>query len=162
MKKVLLLLSIVYALVSCDSVRRIQKLYPEDFPIDIYKECVDYCDGDLQEHIDKDSLYGVWTWESWGGDKMGLTLTADGKYIYTSEWISSPKKRIEGSYEWIPEQNKLVLHNYYSRERIRKDRDLRLKYANLPHEEMIVVECKDNTLGVYLLGGIMIYYATEQ
>ena len=55
----IILLSIVYALVSCDSVRRIQKLYPEDFPIDIYQECIDYCDGSLQENIDVDSLYGV-------------------------------------------------------------------------------------------------------
>lgn len=161
MKKVVLLLGIVHALVACDSVRRIQKQNPDEFPIDIYKECVYYCNGDLQEHIVEDSLHGEWKWKSWGGDKIGLTLTEDGRYACISEWRDCPKKIIEGNYEWMPEQNKLVLHDYYTRKQIRRDYDLRLKYANLPHKEMIVTMCKNNELMVYHLGGITIHYVKE-
>lgn len=155
----------VLALTSCDSVRRLQKMYPDEFPKDIYAECMEYYSGSTrfkpQERVNPDSLCGEWTWESWGGDKMGLTLTTDGRYVYTSEWRDCPMRRIEGTYEWVAEQNKLVLHDYYTRKQIRRDHDLRLKYANLPHQEMIVIECKDNQLGLYLLGGITSYYVKE-
>lgn len=156
------LLTCVFAFVSCDSARRLQRLYPDEFPIDLYKECLDYYSPSKpQVYVDKDSLIGEWEWESWGGDKMGLTLTEDGRYIYTSEWKGCPKKQIEGTYGWVAEQNKLVLHNYYTRKQIRRDRDLRLKYANLPHQEMIVVMCKDNSLLLYRLGGVTTGYVRK-
>lgn len=149
-------------LMACDSDRRLQRLYPDEFPIDLYKECLDYYSPSRpQVYVDKDSLIGEWEWESWGDDKMGLTLTEDGRYVCTNEWIGSPKKLVEGTYEWVPEQNKLVLHNYYTRKQIRRDRDLRLKYANLPHREMIVTVCENNGLSVYHLGGIIQHYVKE-
>ncbi len=161
MKKVVLFLACALSFVSCDSVRRLQRLYPDEFPIDIYKECVAYCDKKPQENINVDSLCGEWKWENWGGDKMGITLTSDGRYVYTSEWRDCSKVHIEGTYEWLPEQNKLVLHNYYTRKKIRKDRDLRLKFANLPHEEIIVVGCGNNCLQLYRLGGRIMYYMKD-
>lgn len=156
------LLACLLFFISCDSARRLQRLYPDEFPIDLYKQCLDYYSPSKpQVYIDKDSLIGEWTWESWGGDKMGLTLTKDGRYIYTSEWRDCPKRQIEGTYEWVAEQNKLVLHNYYTRKQIRRDHDLRLKYANLPHCEMIVTICENNELSVYHLGSIILHYVKE-
>lgn len=152
----------VLVLVSCDSARRLQRLYPDEFPIDLYKECLDYYSPSTpQVRVDKDSFIGEWTWNSWSGDKMGLTLTEDGRYIYTSEWRDCPRRQIEGTYEWVAEQNKLVLQNYYTRKQIRRDYDLRLKYANLPHCEMIVTMCKNHELSVYHLGSIIQHYVKE-